>query len=152
MRRAEITLEGASLFREATDPEVDLVDAGDRETVFAGRPVAMSTQEVRRVSRDVCHLDRTETRGFAEAGIDRDRRDKVTCGRTAILEGAGLARAVVTRNAVRTGHAGVRAVSRDEVHEALRVSEVVRVVEPAHVGLKRRITGVGVEHSTSTVQ
>ena len=49
MRRAEVALEGAPLFREAADPEVDLLDTGNRETVFAGRPITMPAEEFRGV-------------------------------------------------------------------------------------------------------
>ena len=149
---AEIALEGAALFREATDPEIDLLDTRDREPVLTRRPVTVAAEEVRRIRRDVGRRDGAEARGLAERGIDRHRAHQLASRDSAFFQRARLAFAAVARDAVGPSHVRVGAVRGHEVHEALRMPQVVRVVEPAHIGRQSRVAGRRVELPASAVQ
>ncbi|ELS26771.1 hypothetical protein ppKF707_2358 [Metapseudomonas furukawaii] len=102
---AEHAAEGHLLFRQATNPEVHRIQAGDGDAVGATGPGARAVQEIQAIG------------GLAGAPQHQQRR-----------------RGALVRQAGGAGDAGMGAIGRDEVDQGLRVLQVIEEVHPAAVG------------------
>ena len=152
VRRTEISLEGALLFRDASDPEINLFHTRDRESVCAGRPSTLASHEIGRIRRyDNFGTRGNEPRGLTEKRIEGDATHQLARSMPTFFDWSRLSGTVVTGNAVLTRNKRMGPVGSYEVNKALVVPEVVGVVDPALVRSEGRITGLLEEKSSRSI-
>ena len=139
MGGTEITTEGHALLGQATVPEVDLVQAGDCDTVRAAGPDARAKQEVSGVIREYGRGAKTFI-GTVGCRVRRKRPDDRTSSSTPACE-----------RRIRHDRR-VCAVGRDKVDQRSLVAQIVGIVNPVLVWLEPRIPGIGKEHAPGGVQ